>query len=359
MLLDRRRRRRSARCSRSSSSTRRRRACASISRSSRRCSSRRSPTACYVMFEARPVYNVVRRRPLRRSCRRTSVDAGDLAAGAARIRDAAADRAARRRRAPAGQIRSATNGTSSLSTAMTGGTDLANLPEVYVPYAGRRGRRRARRRSRSPTLAKRQAGVDAATVAGVRRGIAAAPRTRLRLPAVMKARNDDMTVVVDTHDRRHRRHPARLSVVIAHASRRVADDAIIGVLVRAVRDVSVPLHRRRGVRASPRAASRCAPRRRPPPPLPRAGDRRARATCCSTSRAAQAIVARERRRAARSRVAHQADDGVPRRSRALRDKTITPSQMVPVSTARVARRGLADVHRAAQARCRSTSCCAA
>ena len=44
---------------------------------------------------------------------------------------------------------------------------------------------------------------------------------------------------------------------------------------------------------------------------------------------------------------------------ALRDKAITPSQIGHGVGARVARRGLADVHRAAQARCRSTSCCAA
>ena len=44
---------------------------------------------------------------------------------------------------------------------------------------------------------------------------------------------------------------------------------------------------------------------------------------------------------------------------ALRAKTITPSQMVDGVGARVEGRGLADVHRAAQGRSASTSCCTA
>jgi hypothetical protein len=77
--------------------------------------------------------------------------------------------------------------------AMNGGPDLANLPEVYVPYA--EARDAAAQKARPlPELMKRQPG-DAATIRGFLADSGRAEDGVGFLP--MKARNRDMTVLVD------------------------------------------------------------------------------------------------------------------------------------------------------------------
>jgi hypothetical protein len=86
-----------------------------------------------------------------------------------------------------------TRQTDIIMQALNGGPDLANLPELYVPYAGQRA---AAARAARPLaeLIKRQPG-DAATIRSFLAKSGRAEDSVGFLP--MKARNRDMTVIID------------------------------------------------------------------------------------------------------------------------------------------------------------------
>ncbi len=145
---------------------------------------------CSVMFDARPVYNVFVVDRFE-TVAANQIDAASLAAVRTdEFRDASARRSEGHRRTPA---RPPERKAEIIMSAMNGGADLANLPELYVPYA--QFRQDAARSARPlAELAKRQP--DAAeTIRSYVAGTGRAEATLGFLP--MKARNRDMTVVVD------------------------------------------------------------------------------------------------------------------------------------------------------------------
>jgi len=144
-----------------------------------------------VMFEARPVYNVFVVDRFE-TVAANQVDAESLATvktGEFRTLPLAGPRIIAARQPDSPDRKSEI-----VLSALRGGPDLANLPELYVPYA--QFRRDAARRARPlAELAKRQPG-DAATI---RSFVAGTGRTEDAVGFLpMKARNRDMAVVVDT-----------------------------------------------------------------------------------------------------------------------------------------------------------------
>jgi hypothetical protein len=144
---------------------------------------------CYVMFAARPVYNVFVVDRFE-TVAANQVDEASLAKATGEFRTLPLTGpeviGARQPTDPARQ-------SDIVIKAMTGGPDLANLPELYVPYSAVRGE--AAQKSRPlAELTKRQPGA-AATIRGF---LADAGRTEDAVAFLpMKARNVDMTVIVD------------------------------------------------------------------------------------------------------------------------------------------------------------------
>jgi len=145
---------------------------------------------CNVMFEARPVYNVFVVDRFE-TVAANQVDASSLAkvtAGEFRSLPITGPRVIAARQ-PADPQRKA----DIILQAMNGGPDLANLPDLYVAYADARGEA-ARTARPLQELVKRQPG-DAATI---RAFLADTGRTDDAVGFLpMKARNHDMTVLVD------------------------------------------------------------------------------------------------------------------------------------------------------------------
>jgi hypothetical protein len=144
---------------------------------------------CSVMFGARPVYNVF------------VVDRFEVVA-ANGVEEKSLEKAAPEFRSPplagpkviaARQPDDAKQLADIVTSAASGGADLANLAELYVPYA--QFRQDAGRRARPLSeLAKRRP-EDAATIRGF---VAASGRAEDSIGFLpMKARNQDMAVVVD------------------------------------------------------------------------------------------------------------------------------------------------------------------
>jgi hypothetical protein len=144
----------------------------------------------YVMFVARPVYNVFVVDRFE-TVAANQIDAASLAnvtAGEFKSLPLTGPKmiAARQPEDP-------NRRTDIVLQAMNGGPDLANLPDLYVPYADVRGEA-ARIAHPLPELVNRQPG-DAATI---RAFLADAGRTEDAVGFLpMKARNHDMTVLVD------------------------------------------------------------------------------------------------------------------------------------------------------------------
>ena len=179
---------------------------------------------------------------------------------------------------------------------MSGGPDLANLPELYVPYAEVRGAaaQKAASACRAHEASARRSGDD--------------PRVPRRVGAhrgepsgflPMKARNRDMTV-----DRRR----ARLATSSGSFRSTRGDGRCVTCGLRVLAAVALaigPARRSRGRCPAPVPV----PAADPPPAIG------APAYLLLDLTSGQAIARRECRRAARARVADEADDGVPRRSR--------------------------------------------
>jgi hypothetical protein len=145
---------------------------------------------CNVMFVARPVYNVF------------VVDRFETVA-ANQIDDASRAKAAGDFRSlpltgpkivSAHQPADAQRQADIVVQAMSGGPDLANLPDLYADYAAARGEAAQKARPLAELL-KRQPG-DAATIRSFLGAAGRAEDTVGFLP--MKARNKDMTVLVDS-----------------------------------------------------------------------------------------------------------------------------------------------------------------
>ncbi len=145
---------------------------------------------CHVMFEARPVYNVfvvdrfeavaANQVDAASLAKATAGEFGSLPLTGPRIVAA---------RQPDDPQRKA----DIIMQAMNGGPDLANLPDLYLPYA--RGRSDAARAAHPlAELIKRQP-ADAAAIRSVLAGARRAEDAVGFLP--MKARNRDMTVLVE------------------------------------------------------------------------------------------------------------------------------------------------------------------
>ena len=144
---------------------------------------------CYVMFVARPVYNVfvvdrfetvAANQVDEASLAKTSGEFGKLPLTGPRIVGA---------RQPTDPARQS----EVVVQAMTGGPDLANLPDLYVAYPEIRAEAAQKARPLAE-LTKRQPG-DAATIRGFLADKGKTEDAVGFLP--MKARNVDMTVIVD------------------------------------------------------------------------------------------------------------------------------------------------------------------
>jgi len=145
---------------------------------------------CHVMFEARPVYTVfvVDRFEVISA---NAVDADSLAKASDEFRSLPLTGP---RIIAARQPDDAKRKAEIVMSAMNGGADLANLADLYVPYA--QFRQDAGRNAKPlADLAKRQS-QDAALI---RAFVAASGRAENTLGYVpMKARNQDMSVIVET-----------------------------------------------------------------------------------------------------------------------------------------------------------------
>ena len=144
---------------------------------------------CYVMFVARPVYNVFVVDRFE-TVAANDVDAASLAKAAGEFGSLPLTGpkiiAARQPADPARQA-------DIVIQAMNGGPDLANLPDLYIPYA--EARRDAAQKARPlAELTKRQPG-DAATIRGFLADVGRTEDAVGFFP--MKARNHDMTMLVD------------------------------------------------------------------------------------------------------------------------------------------------------------------
>jgi len=144
---------------------------------------------CYVMFVARPVYNVfvvdrfetvAANQVDEASLAKASGEFGTLPLAGPRVIGA---------RQPTDPARQS----EVVVQAMTGGPDLANLPDLYVPYSTVRAEAAQRARPLAE-LTKRQPG-DAARLKGFLADNGKTEDAVGFLP--MKARNVDMTVIVD------------------------------------------------------------------------------------------------------------------------------------------------------------------
>jgi hypothetical protein len=144
---------------------------------------------CNVMFVARPVYSVF------------VVDRFDTVA-ANQVDEASLEKATGEFRTlpitgpkmiAARQPTDAQRQADIVVQAMNGGPDLANLPDLYIPYANARGEAAQRARPLAELMKRQPA--DAATIRGF---LADAGRTDDAVGFLpMKARNHDMTVIVD------------------------------------------------------------------------------------------------------------------------------------------------------------------
>ena len=215
--------------------------------------------------------------------------------------------------------------------------------DLYVPYARCRAdacaeRQAARRARQAPDRAtpRRSARFSRTRVERTTGGLSADGGAQQRHDGARRQ-----------EDRRDRRHPA---------DRSVGDGAAMLTLGDAVfsRPCRAGDQRRRCALAAAGVRRRFPFRQRSPPPAIGAAGLHLLIDFAS----GQGIVAAECRRAARARVAHQADDGVPRCSRALRDK----HDHAVADGAPCRRRHGAPKARGCSssrdARSRSTSCCA-
>ena len=144
---------------------------------------------CYVMFVARPVYNVFVVDRFE-TVAANQVDEASLANATGEFRSLPLTGP---KIVTAHQPADPKRQADVIMQAMNGGPDLANLPDLYAAYS--EGRAQAAQKARPiAELIKRQPG-DAATIRAFLAGAGKAEDAVGFLP--MKARNKDMTVVVD------------------------------------------------------------------------------------------------------------------------------------------------------------------